>query len=251
MPIRAVVKIIKKYYEELYLFVRRVRHLPGLDKRSLGFDWEAINYNRISVLFLIMTAFRNPRYLEIGCSSNATFNSIPFGDKVGVDPFRGGNLRLFSDEFFAQNFKKFDVIFIDGDHTYEQVRRDVINALRSLERGGWIVLHDMLPRDAIESHVPLLENGPWTGDVWKVGFELARIQSIPFKIFKIDFGVGVLRCPSKEIEWDQNNYLNLSSKTFSYYHDNLSILPIVSFEEGAQWIRDTLASKNIEESRSF
>ena len=53
-------------------------------------------------------------------------------NKIGVDPERGGNVRKTSDNFFKNNKKEFDVIFIDGLHIYEQCRKDVINSLKVL-----------------------------------------------------------------------------------------------------------------------
>ena len=51
-----------------------------------------------------------------------------------------------SDEFFELNNEKFDFVFVDGLE-HDQVRRDVENALRCLNPGGYIALHDMLPRN--------------------------------------------------------------------------------------------------------
>ena len=63
------------------------------------------------------------------------------------------------------------MVFIDGLHLYDQVRRDVANALAVVPAGGWIALHDMFPRDWIEEHTPQISTSRWTGDPWKVGFE--------------------------------------------------------------------------------
>jgi hypothetical protein len=84
------------------------------------------------------------------------------------------------------------VVLIDGLHTYDQVRRDVINSIKFLKPGG-CALHDMLPRTWIEDHVPIVSSEAWTGDVWKVAFELSKTEGIDFKIIKIDNGIGVLR----------------------------------------------------------
>ncbi|MFI5135627.1 MAG: hypothetical protein ACHQD9_07220, partial [Chitinophagales bacterium] len=46
---------------------------------------------------------------------------------------------------------------------------------------GWIVLHDLLPRDWLEEHVPRLSD-TWMGDVWKCAFEVAETPEIDFRI---------------------------------------------------------------------
>lgn len=48
-----------------------------------------------------------------------------------------------SDEFFENlsEDKKFDIIFIDGDHRYDYVKRDFENAIKHIDR-GYIVMDD-------------------------------------------------------------------------------------------------------------
>ncbi len=38
--------------------------------------------------------------------------------------------------------KKIDVLFIDGDHTYEGVKKDYNNWISSVKSGGHILFHD-------------------------------------------------------------------------------------------------------------
>jgi hypothetical protein len=185
---------------------------------------------------LLLCKFNDPCYLEIGCASDELFNSVPTLKKIGVDPSSGGNVRKTSDDFFESNDTSFDVVFIDGLHTYEQVRRDVINSIKSLNKGGWIALHDMLPRNWLEHHVPIITQGAWTGDVWKIAFELVKTQGIEFKILKIDHGVGVIRVmDSKATLPDFKS--DLLHQEFSYYFNNLKKLPIVEWKDAQDWLR--------------
>jgi hypothetical protein len=206
------------------------------DHRSLDWEWGKTNFNRIAVVNLLLGKSINPSYLEIGCASNSLFDSVPVLKKIGVDPSAGGNVRKTSDAFFESNNERFDVIFIDGLHTYEQVRRDIINSIKCLNQGGWIALHDMLPRNWIEHHVPIISNGWWTGDVWKVAFELKETKGLEFKILKIDYGVGVIKVvDSRAVLKDLRD--ELLHKEFSYFYENIDKLPITEWGDAQEWLR--------------
>tara|TARA_B110000238_G_scaffold25448_1_gene24559 strand:+ start:396 stop:1226 length:831 start_codon:yes stop_codon:yes gene_type:complete len=215
------------------------------DDRVLDWDWTETNFSRFAVVNILINKFQNPTYLEIGCAADDLFNSvpIPIEKKVGVDPFTGGTVRKTSDDFFQANDVQFDVVFIDGLHTYEQVRRDVINSINSLKEGVcWIALHDMLPRSWIEQHNPCISQGAWTGDVWKIAFELVQTEGIEFKILRIDCGVGVIKVdkpePNKQIVELKDFRKELLHKEFSYYYDNLDKLPIIEWGDAQNWLRN-------------
>ena len=199
-------------------------------------DWKKIPYNRIALINFLRAGKPDGKYLEIGCDENAVFHAIPAVYKVGVDPTRGGTHRMTSDAFFARNNEKFDVVFIDGLHTYEQVRQDVINAMKCLEAGGWVALHDLLPRNWIEEHVPIISLGDWNGDVWKVAFELANTEGVEFKLLKIDRGVGVFRLTSPGAQLSDMRR-TLQSTRFSYLFDHIGDLPLVEWQEAFAWIQ--------------
>lgn len=48
-----------------------------------------------------------------------------------------------SDAFFASNQDKFDCVLIDGEHSYEQVKRDLVNALEIVVDNGILIMHDI------------------------------------------------------------------------------------------------------------
>ena len=156
-------------------------------------DWDKILFNRVSFITAATQKFNNCRYLEIGCDNNICFKSIPVIGKIGVDPDRGGNIKDTSDNFFKSNKDRFDVIFIDGLHVYEQCRKDVINALKVLDKDGYIFLHDMTPRNWAEENVPRLKDTLWTGNIWKVAIELSKTKGIDFHVVNADMGVGILK----------------------------------------------------------
>jgi hypothetical protein len=233
---RAVAYFLRPFTWRLKAFYLKVKYAHHADKRTLNWDWTTINYNRIALVNLLIGKFSAPAYLEIGCASDGLFNSLPTLNKTGVDPSSGGTVRMTSDDFFASNATRFDVVFIDGLHTYEQVRRDTINALACLNPGGWIALHDMLPRNWIEQHVPPVSGDTWTGDVWKLAFELKETHGIEFKVLKIDHGVGVIKVIEPSVLLSDLRH-ELSDKTFSYYFDHLRQLPIIEWNDAQVWLR--------------
>ena len=50
--------------------------------------------------------------------------------------------RKTSDEFFLKNENIFDLIYIDGNHLFEFVKRDIFNSLKFIKEDGLIVLDD-------------------------------------------------------------------------------------------------------------
>ena len=51
-------------------------------------------------------------------------------------------LKLPSDIFFKNNKNLFDLIYIDGDHETEQVKKDINNSWKILNKGGYLILDD-------------------------------------------------------------------------------------------------------------
>lgn len=109
-----------------------------------------------------LRAVGGSRYLEIGIQSGLTLESVRADVVVGVDPEHRVNLARLpshvrihtvgSDEFFARSMStdgpttdSFDVVFVDGLHTFEQSYRDVINAFSVLSGCGVVIVDDTVP----------------------------------------------------------------------------------------------------------
>ena len=52
--------------------------------------------------------------------------------------------KMTSNEFFEKNNKYFDLIFVDGDHSSNQVKVDLINSWNILKSGGYLILDDYM-----------------------------------------------------------------------------------------------------------
>lgn len=183
--------------------------------------------SRLDLIYLSLETLKARSYLEIGCFKDKVFNNIPAEHKIGVDPNRGGNRRMTSDEFFSQNTDTFDVIFIDGLHHYDQVSRDLENSLSVLNDGGIIILHDMLPCSEQEAVVPIPEVLPytWVGDVWRLAFDLSNRDDITFKLVLIDNGCGVV------FKKPQQSHQLQIGNDWNFYSENWNKLPLTSYNK--------------------
>ena len=118
-----------------------------------------------------------------------------------------------SDEFFKNNKDQFDLIFIDGLHHYNQVKKDIINSVEVLKDGGIILMHDCLPRDYYYQAVPRCQYD-WNGDTWKAFLEFRSKQHIDGYCFYADQGIGVF------LKRKNRNILNVDIKDFSKFKFN-------------------------------
>ena len=151
-------------------------------------------------------------------------------NKIGVDPLSGGNLKMTSDEFFKNNTKNFDCIFIDGLHIYEQVRKDILNSVNFLNSNGTIILHDCLPSKIWNQIVPKIY-GHWTGDVWKAIVEARTMKNIDTYTCKADHGLGII------FKRENRNLLTVNIKNFKklkfkdYYNNHQNFMNIIESDD--------------------
>lgn len=142
--------------------------------------------NRIDLINTFIRERNYTRYLEIGCAGDTSFNGVSCEEKVGVDPARGGTLRMTSDEFFALAWDPFDIILVDGDHAHPQVHRDVVHGLRLLRSGGVLVMHDCLPPTS-------QHEGPgFCGTAWRAFAKTRELPDIESYCLDLDWGVGIV-----------------------------------------------------------
>lgn len=144
---------------------------------------------RTHLIQALVEAFGYQSYLEIGCRKDETFAHINVARRVGVDPFEGGNVKMFSDDFFKQNTEKFDIIFIDGDHHHDQVYRDVTNALACLTPNGTVVMHDCSPPDAAHEG----KKDYKCGTAWRAFAAHRADPNLQMIVADWDYGSGIIR----------------------------------------------------------
>jgi hypothetical protein len=197
--------------------------------KTIKYNWESFP-RRFDIINKIIIKRNYTSYLEIGCFKDETFNQINIKKKIGVDPTSGGNLRMTSDQFFKDNKEKFDLIFIDGLHVYEQVIKDIFNSIKVLKENGIILVHDCLPRK-LWYQTPTRMSDTWNGDVWKAIVECRTLENIDTYTCLADEGIGVIKLQKN------NNPLNLKLSNFKnlkykeYYTNRESLMNIISVEK--------------------
>ena len=147
-------------------------------------------------------------YLEIGVRDKSDmFENVECQQTTSVDPDPAAKAdhQLPSDEFFELNKEQFDIVFIDGNHTGEQVERDILNSLTCLAPNGVILLHDMNPPTIFHARRNYEVSGrtpSWNGTSWK-GFASLRKthDDLAMHVVDTDWGVGIVR-PGKQSKID-------------------------------------------------
>jgi len=213
------------------LFINRIYYFLFIERfnKKLSFNFPE-NIFRWHLIQFLIDKYKYSTYLEIGCDKDQSFSKIKIPHKVGVDPISGGTIRITSDNFYKTNKEKFDIIFIDGLHHYEQVIEDINNAIDILNDNGHILVHDCLPRTIAHQAVPRYR-GSWNGDVWKSIVELRTKTDLEVFTCEIDFGVGVIKkkINTSPLNIKISNFKNLKFK--DYYNRNKEFMNIMTYEK--------------------
>lgn len=148
---------------------------------------------RSDVINRFLKLYEDPRYLEVGVDEGTTFFAVDARQKVAVDPaFKFpipdavGLLAdvefhpVESDLYFEKSASgQFDIIFLDGLHTFEQIVKDFTNALAYIKPNGIIIIDDVIPSSYYASMPDLdrslqfrrrlgFSDWDWMGDVYKI-----------------------------------------------------------------------------------
>lgn len=151
-------------------------------------------FQRLNALATINSA---SKYLEIGVCRGVTFNQVNISFKVAVDPKFQFNIKdytnqntifheITSDEFFSKlalNYDYFDLIYLDGLHTFEQTFRDFCASIRYSHPNTIWLIDDTHPSNLFSADPDIVrvkklrklvgdESKTWMGDVYKVVFAI-------------------------------------------------------------------------------
>ena len=222
---------MKNFLIKVFYYYKRLIYILFVERfgKKIKYNWN-LYPKRYQIINEIINLKSFNSYLEIGCFKDENFNKIKILNKIGVDPISGGTHRMTSDDFFLANNDFFDLIFIDGLHTYDQVKKDILNSLNILKDGGIILIHDCLPRK-IFYQTPKRMSFTWNGDVWKAIVECRTKNDIDTYTILADEGIGAI------LKRKNMNYLNINNFNFrnlkfkDYYYKHNEFMNIISFEK--------------------
>lgn len=165
-----------------------------------------MNYSEI-IQYLI-NKYNLKSYLELGVTNGYNYSEIACENKECCDVVESSNLinikydityLMPSDEMFAKMpiDKKYDLIFIDAMHDEEYVDKDIVNALKHLNKNGFICVHDTLPINAMAQCKYDIYDGvmAWNGDVWK---SITKLQNNNLEFYTVDILCGLTIIKYKE-----------------------------------------------------
>ena len=127
------------------------------------------------------------------------------------------------------NKEYFDIIFIDGLHYFDQVKKDIENS-RFLNTKGIIIVHDCLPSKIRDQMIPRAHE-KWNGDVWKAIVEFRTKGHLDVYTCFADEGLGII------LKRNNKNKLDLNLKDFKklkfkdYYHNYSKFMNIISEDD--------------------
>jgi hypothetical protein len=153
---------------------------------------------RTEIINGLIARYDYKSYLEIGVNTPAqpgyNWVGITAEIKHGVDPNVDTTYKMTSDDFFEKHVtQKYDIVFVDGLHIFEQAYRDIVNSLANLNENGIIVVHDCNPVTEITQR-RVRASDAWHGDVWKAIVKL-RIENPDLDICTVDTdeGCGIIK----------------------------------------------------------
>ena len=212
-------KVFKKIYYKT--FIENFKGKLEYNFPDNFYRWDLIEY--------LIKKNNYTNYLEIGCDQNQLFSKVIIDNKIGVDPVSGGNIRKTSDEFFKENNGKFDIVFIDGLHTYEQVKKDILNSVNCLNENGIILVHDCMPDSLGKQAVPRYKM-QWNGDVWKAIVDLRQKEDLDIYTCEMDQGIGIISKKKNSSQLSLNKPIH-KIKFKDYFDNYKEYMRVISLTE--------------------
>lgn len=203
------------------------------------------------------------RYLEVGVARGQTFLHLDFAEMHAVDPAFAFDMAsesradrsffpMTSDAFFGSppDAKPYDLIYLDGLHTFEQTFRDFCSCQALSHPGTVIVIDDTVPSD-IFSFIPDqracnqlraahgLKGRAWHGNVCNVIFAIHDFfANVDYRTV-IDDGnpqTVLIRTPRPAFKPRWNSLETISRMDYRAFQANIDAMNGCTNAEMLEWI---------------
>jgi len=182
--------------------------------------WELIN-------LILSKKDGETAYLEIGIDQGTNLKEVKDDIKDSVDPNHDPKYRMTSDAFFyVGGDQMYDVIFIDGMHTGEQVAKDIQNSLKRLKPNGRILCHDCSPWE------PKRLDPMWSGTCWEAVAALVNDEYGSLVVCTVDIDTGIAVIRKRSIAVVPVRPCELAETTYEFLNEHRKeLLNLISYEE--------------------
>lgn len=207
-------------------------------------------------------------YLEIGVATGNTFLNVTVARKHAVDPrFRLDTeaaksehvcfFEMPSNEFFlhhAEPETRYDIIFLDGLHTFEQTLRDFCATMRHCHDNTIWVIDDVFPSDMFSAlrnegdtrkyrQLHGQESVDWHGDVFKVMFAIHDFfVNFTYKTINTDGNPQsvLVRRSRDSFKPFCDDLERISRMDYCAFYENQHILNVDSEASVLEWVRSVM-----------
>lgn len=129
--------------------------------------------------------------------------------------------------------RKFDVVFVDPWHTFEQSKLDIENAFELVSDNGIIVIHDCAP--LVPGLVGDYKRGSWCGQTYEafIDFNINHPNTQTF-VVNLDYGCGIIKKNStRQPPYKLENNLTLKDVAeWNYFDKNRKkLLNLINADE--------------------
>jgi hypothetical protein len=137
-------------------------------------------------------------------------------------------------ERYLRNDQKYDIVFVDSYHTFDQTTADLALACELVSERGLIIVHDCKPEKK-ESTGNQYHRGAWLGQSYEA-FIKFRYQNLQHNCFVIDtdYGCGVIQknVPTKKhLEIPENAIIDEAVEWSFFEKHYVKLLDLVSIDE--------------------
>ena len=119
--------------------IKNILEIGSYEGRSAIFFLNNFIYSNIHCIDTWSGSDEHDNFDFTVIEKNFDFNTLTFQSNNRLKKFK-----MNSNEFFLSNSKKYDLIFVDGDHSSDQVKIDIENSWKVLNKGGYLILDDYM-----------------------------------------------------------------------------------------------------------